>query len=206
VAILPDHLRTVAGLFPDRVALRVAAGASSFTEMTYVEWDGRSDAVARGLHEAGVERGDRVGLFVGNDSAALYQVAYFAVLKAGAVAVPINPRVARRELEHMISDSGASAVVAGPAELERARALPDRDSRLLVIGPGAIGSGERDWNGLVDGDPSPFQIEIGPDEIADILYTSGTTGLPKGVAATHRSALVSHPLMPIERPLTPSFR
>ena len=85
MAILPDHLRTVAGLFPDRVALRVAAGASSFTEMTYVEWDGRSDAVARGLHEAGVERGDRVGLFVGNDSAALYQVAYFAVLKAGAV-------------------------------------------------------------------------------------------------------------------------
>jgi acyl-CoA synthetase (AMP-forming)/AMP-acid ligase II len=207
VAILPDHLRTVAARYPDRVALRVADGtgtaaaASSFTEMTYAEWDGRSDAVARGLHEAGVARGDRVALFVGNDSAALYQVAYFAVLKAGAVAVPVNPRVARRELEHMMSDSGASAIVAGPGELERARALPARDSGLLVIGPGATGSGERDWSGLVDGDPSPFQIEIGPDEIADILYTSGTTGLPKGVAATHRSALVSHPLSPIERPI-----
>jgi len=208
VAILPDHLRTVAGRFPDRVALQVA-GDAGFEEMTYAEWDSRSDAGARGLHQAGVGPGDRVALFVGNDGGPLYQVGYFAVLKAGAVAVPINPRVARRELEHMVSDSGASAIVAGPAELDRARALPvspsssDRPSppagALLVIGPGADGPGELDWNGLVAGDSAPFQAEVGPDEIADILYTSGTTGLPKGVAATHRSALVSHPLMPIER-------
>ena len=145
VAILPDHLRTVAQRFGDRVALRVAVGPASnetvsndtvsndtvsnetvFSEMTYAEWDGRSNAVARGLAAAGVGRGDRVALFVGNDAAALYQVAYFAVLKAGAVAVPVNPRVARRELEHMVSDSGASAIVAGPGEIDRARALPPR--------------------------------------------------------------------------------
>jgi fatty-acyl-CoA synthase/long-chain acyl-CoA synthetase len=204
VAILPDHLRTVAARFPDRAALRVAAvdspsGETTFTVMTYADWDRRSNAVARGLVDAGVGRGDRVALFVGNDSAPVYQVAYFAVLKAGAVAVPINPRVARRELEHMISDSGATAIVAGPAELDRARALAPE---ILVIGPGATGPGERDWADLVDGDTAFFQTEVGPDEIADILYTSGTTGRPKGVAATHRSALVSHPLMPIEKPIS----
>jgi acyl-CoA synthetase (AMP-forming)/AMP-acid ligase II len=205
VAILPDHLRTVARLFPDRVALRVAgvaeSGETAFTDMTYAEWDGRSNAVARGLGRAGVGRGERVALFVGNDCAPVYQVAYFAVLKAGAVAVPINPRVARRELEHMIADSGATAVVAGPRELDRVRAL-EPPGPLLIIGPGASEPGELDWERLVDGDPGAFQTEVGPDEIADILYTSGTTGLPKGVAATHRSALVSHPLMPIEKPIS----
>jgi len=205
VAILPDHLRTVAQRFPDRPALRVADSTTGapFTEMSYGEWDGRSNAVARGLSAAGVRPGDRVALFVGNDGAALYQVGYFAVLKAGAVAVPINPRVARRELEHMVSDSGASAIVTGPGELERSRALPPTVSGapLLIIGPGADGPGEIDWADLVDGDISDFQADVGPDDIADILYTSGTTGLPKGVAATHRSALVSHPLMPIEKPI-----
>jgi len=224
VATLPDHLRTVAHLFPDRVALRVADGPSSgppasgrpsFNEMTYAEWDSRSDAVARGLYDAGVRRGDRVALFVGNDCAALYQIGYFAVLKAGAVAVPINPRVARRELEHMMADSGAAAAVAGPGELDRVRALArSSDSPLLIVGPGASEPGELNWDRLVDAAAvdaadddaanaadGGFQVEVGPDDIADILYTSGTTGLPKGVAATHRSALVSHPLMPIEKPI-----
>jgi len=208
VATLPDHLRTVAGRFSDRPALRVALGAGAepaFSQMTYAEWEARSNAVARGLVAAGVKRGDRVALFVGNDGAAIYQVAYFAVLKAGAVAVPINPRVARRELEHMVSDSGASVIVAGPGELDRARALPPLwpdGTRILVLGPGATGPGQYDWADLVDGDGSEFRSEVGPDDIADILYTSGTTGLPKGVAATHRSALVSHPLMPIEKPIS----
>jgi len=202
VSILPDHLRTVAERFPDRPALRVA-GDDDFSEMTYAEWDSRSNAVARALHQAGVGRGDRVALFVGNDCAALYQVGYFAVLKAGAVAVPVNPRVARRELEHMVSDSGASAIVAGPAELDRVRALPPPPAgALLVIGPGASEPRELDWDRLIGADASEFQVAVGPDDIADILYTSGTTGLPKGVAATHRSALVSHPLMPIDKPIS----
>src|ERR1019366_6581768 len=107
------------------------------------------------------------------------------------------------ELEHMVSDSGASAIGAGPAELARVRALPPPPAgALLVIGPGASEPGELDWDRLIGADASEFQVAVGPDDIADILYTSGTTGLPKGVAATHRSALVSHPLMPIDKPIS----
>jgi acyl-CoA synthetase (AMP-forming)/AMP-acid ligase II len=195
VDLLPSRLATVAQRFGDRVALHVADGES----MTYGQWDRRASAVARGLARAGVARGERVALLVANEAAPIYAAGYFAVLRAGAVAVPMNPRLARRELEHLIADSGATAIVAGPAEADRARALAARDGRdLLVIAPGARGGGELDWEDLASGDPAPFQVEVGPDDLADVLYTSGTTGRAKGVAATHRSAMVAHPLSPIE--------
>jgi acyl-CoA synthetase (AMP-forming)/AMP-acid ligase II len=198
VDLLVDYLRAVAGRFGDRVALRVAGGE----DMTYAAWDARSGALARGLHDAGVGVGDAVVLLVGNDSAPLYLVAYMAALKAGAVAVPVNPRVARRELEHMVRDSGAVAVVAGGPELARIRELPTA-ADLLIVAPGAgagagAGERERDLDALVAGDDHGFRVELDPGAIADILYTSGTTGLPKGVAATHRSATVSHPFTPLD--------
>ena len=192
--LLPTRLGVVAGQFGDRVALQMADGRT----MTYAEWDGRASAVARGLVAGGVARGDRVALVVNNEEAPLYQVAYFAVLRAGAVVVPVNPRLSRREVEHLVADSGARAIVAGSGQLERAREIPAR-ARALLVAPGACGPGEADWDDLAGGDRSPFQVEVGPGDLADILYTSGTTGLPKGVAATHRSAMVAHPLTPIER-------
>jgi len=194
VDLLPTRLGVVAGQFGDRVALQMADGRT----MTYAEWDGRASAVARGLVAGGVARGDRVALVVNNEEAPLYQVAYFAVLRAGAVVVPVNPRLSRREVEHLVADSGARAIVAGSGQLERAREIPAR-ARALLVAPGACGPGEADWDDLAGGDRSPFQVEVGPGDLADILYTSGTTGLPKGVAATHRSAMVAHPLTPIER-------
>jgi acyl-CoA synthetase (AMP-forming)/AMP-acid ligase II len=166
--------------------------------MTYRSWDDRASSVARRLVEAGVARGERVALLVANEDAPIYQVAYFAVLRAGGVAVPINPRMSRREVEHLVADSGARAIVAGASELDRVRELPGGVAGdLIIIGPGAHGAEELDWNEAISGDSSPFQVAVQPDDVADILYTSGTTGLPKGVAATHRSAMVAHPLTPI---------
>jgi acyl-CoA synthetase (AMP-forming)/AMP-acid ligase II len=198
----------VAQRFPDRVALRVsgaAAGAAAGAEdLTYGDWETRSSAVAQGLQSAGVNRGQAVVLLVANADAHVYLVAYMGVLKAGAVAVPVNPRVARRELEHMVADSGAVAIVAGAAELSRARALPSATDVLLVApgvsgAPLAAAARELDWDELVAHDADGFCAELDPEDVADILYTSGTTGLPRGVAATHASATVSHPFTPLDK-------
>ncbi len=148
-AILPDLLRLRAAEDPGAVALRVAGAG----ELTYSDWDARSNAAARGLLARGVQRGDRVGLVFGNDRWAEFAVAYLAVLKAGAVAVPLGSRFSGPELDRILDHAGVAAVV--------------RDEAEEVAG---------------DGDA---QVDVGPDDLAEILYTSGTTGLPKGVAVTH---------------------
>ena len=128
--------------------------------LTYGEWDARSNAAARGLVARGVRAGDRVGLLFGNDRLADYAVCYLAVHKAAAVAVPLGSRFADAELERLIAHAGATVLVDDAKELEA-------------------------------GQPAePFQVPVDPDALAEILYTSGTTGLPKGVAVSHANLMV----------------
>ncbi|MCU1449480.1 MAG: AMP-dependent synthetase and ligase [Acidimicrobiales bacterium] len=152
--------------FGDRVAIRVVDGA----ELTFAAWDARANAAARGLVAAGVERGDRVGLLMPTADAVEFGIGYVAAHRAGAAAVPINPRYARREVEHILADCDPRAVL----DAEGVRAIE------------AAGV-----------DTAAFQVEVGPDDIADIFYTSGTTGMPRGVVSTHRNAAF-HSLKPME--------
>ena len=185
---LCDLLARAATAYPERTALRVDGGAT----LTYGQWDGATNAVARGLLDSGVAPGERVLLLAANADADLYRIAYMATLRAGAVAVPVNPRVATRELVHIAGDSGAVAVVAGADQLDRASALGDG---LRVIGPGA----PVDWSALVRGDAAEFRPPVADDDLSDILYTSGTTGVPKGVEITHRSVAGRLFSAPLER-------
>ena len=153
--ILPDLLRERAGEDPDGVALRVG----DTDTLTYGEWEARSNAAARGLSVRG---GDRVGLVFPNDRWADYAVAYLAVLKAGAVAVPLGSRFSGPELDQVLAHAGAAV-------------------RVTEVPTG--------------GSTEPFQVPVEPDDLAEILYTSGTTGLPKGVAVTH-AGIISHDLPP----------
>ncbi|MDQ6725634.1 MAG: non-ribosomal peptide synthetase [Actinomycetota bacterium] len=159
--VVPDLLRARVAEAPDAVALRVGDAEA----LTYGGWDARSNSVARGLVEQGVRPGDRVGLLFGNDRWADYAVAYLAVHKAGAAAVPIGSRFSGAELGTVLSHAGVAAVVS-PAELRALQAGRSTD---------------------------PFQAPLAPDDLAEILYTSGTTGLPKGVACSHRN-LMAHDL------------
>ena len=113
--IVPDLLRARAGEDPDAVALRAGGGES----LTYGAWERRSNAVARGL---AVDPGDRVALVFGNDRWIDYAVAYVAVLKAGAVAVPTGARFAGPELDRVLDHAGARAVLSA---LDAAQAQPD---------------------------------------------------------------------------------
>lgn len=186
--LLRDLLPVAAAQTPERLALRVETAVGHGDELTYERWNQRSASLARCLVGAGVKSGDRVALLIGNDDGLLYRVAYFAVLKAAAVAVPINPRLARQEIEHLLTDSGAVAVVTGRSERDRVRSLRASAPELgVLVAPEAEGPGELDVEAAMATDQTPFIVDVDPDALSDILYTSGTTGRPKGVAVTHRS-------------------
>jgi acyl-CoA synthetase (AMP-forming)/AMP-acid ligase II len=147
--------------------------------LSYREWDRRADAVAGGMRAAGVEWGDRVVLLLTNGEACDFAVAYVACHRAGAAAVPVNPRYADRELAHVLADSGARLVVADD-QAARVRTVPVHSVATLAAGNGPASA-----------------VDIGADDLAEIFYTSGTTGLPRGVASTHANS-APHDMQPLD--------
>jgi acyl-CoA synthetase (AMP-forming)/AMP-acid ligase II/acyl carrier protein len=171
-ANVADLLRARVGEDPAAVALRLGDAGS----LTYGNWEARSNRAARGLVARGVRPGERVALVFGNDRWLDYAAGYLGVVKAGAVAVPLGSRFAGPELDRVLAHAGAVGVVrpAGPgaplAEPGRGTGGP------WVVEPAELEAGQ---------DDEPVQVPVGPEDLAEILYTSGTTGLPKGVACSH---------------------
>jgi acyl-CoA synthetase (AMP-forming)/AMP-acid ligase II len=161
--VIPDLLRERVAAEPNRIALLVDGGRP----MSYAEWDRRSNAAARGLTELGIAPGDRLGLFFENAEWTEYAVAYMAAVKAGAVAVPLSSRFTRDDLRSLLERCGAVGLVRGTHQ---------------VTGPGwttSLADLERGRSA------EPFQVRAAPEDVAEILYTSGTTGVPQGVACRH---------------------
>src|SRR5580704_14906591 len=105
--LMDDHLARMAQEFGDRTAFSVVdVGA-----MTFAEWDGAANALARRLLDEGLEPGGRVGIHLQPDHALRWLVSYSAAHRAGGVAVPMNPRLAPAEVAHVLAHSGATAVV-----------------------------------------------------------------------------------------------
>ena len=189
--LMDEHLARMAVEFGDKTAFDVVDVGS----MTFAEWDGAANAMARRLLDAGLEPGARVGIHLHPEYALRWLVSYSAAHRAGGVAVPMNPRLAPAEVAHVLSHSGASAVVAD-GELVASDLDAAGDSLRLLIDAGAEGSVTPPdtvapaapllgWPQAIGGDRSPFQAPRDSDDLADILYTSGTTGRPKGVAVRH---------------------
>jgi len=173
--LVPDLLREAASKQPQRVAVRV----DGCGEMTYAQWESRSNCLARALVERGIEPGDRVALSFTNFDGLSFLVGWFAIHKAGAVGVPTHPAAPPRELAHVLDHAQVKCVLGAGGCAERlAQVLPE--GARVIEGTDL----EAAWS---RGDDSAFQVPTDPDALADILYTSGTTGLPKGVACTHRN-------------------
>jgi acyl-CoA synthetase (AMP-forming)/AMP-acid ligase II len=167
----PELLAELAGAFPDGVAWRNAGDGS---KMTLGQWHHLSNRMAHGLADLGVAPGDRVGLLIGNDEPLDWLVSYMAIHKAGGVAVPLLARLGPAELARILTHAGATIVLCSE--------VPDAVGSAV---PTVIRTRTEPWDSLFSADDRDVKRRIAIDDVADIMYTSGTTGDPKGVLVRH---------------------
>jgi long-chain acyl-CoA synthetase len=170
---LASILTESAGRGPSGPAVRLGE-----VELTYAGLDDLSARVVTLLREWGLEPGDRVGVMLPNVPE--FPVAYYGVLRAGGIVVPMNVLLKRREIAFYLEDSGAKLLLAWHDFAEQARnGAADAGAELIEVEPVAFAE-------LLAGfEPTPELVDTDDRDTAVILYTSGTTGKPKGAELTH---------------------
>lgn len=153
-------------------------------ELTFREWDDRAERVAGAFHELGVRRGDRVGLLVMNSPELLECI--FGLARLGAIVVPLNWRLAPPELSYIANDAGLGTLVYGAEFAETVNAVRAElpASTYVAVGDGAP-SGDLGYEALLAGAPEAPPPVGADDDPLVIMFTSGTTGRPKGAVLTH---------------------
>jgi long-chain acyl-CoA synthetase len=172
-----------------------------FRDLTWEEYDARSRAGAAALVEAGVAPGDRVGLLAENSASWL--VADMAILGAAAVNVPPHAPLTARQVHYQLADAGVSWLFVSNRE-QLAKALQIRGQLpalrgIVVFDDTAARDGVRSWSAFLqrgrlalprlEAELEKRRAALGPEDLATIMYTSGTTGNPKGVMLTHGNLL-----------------
>ena len=209
---LHDVMRATAARLPNRRAITFKDRAISFGEFEQL-----SNRLANGLARLGIENGDRVGLYLPNCPE--YELAFYAISMLGAIACPMNPSYREREITYQLTDSGAKALVTHWSLwpiVDACRANAPALTRIVMSGGGATETcgAAIPYEEVIDASPEAPSTRVQPDQLLALPYSSGTTGLPKGVMLTHRilvanqaqyldsSGITAHDAYPLFLPLS----
>ena len=178
---IADYLEQHAAQTPDRIAIRFEGRS-----ITYGQLNRDANRLASSLRTAGIAAADRVALYLPNVPE--FAVAYYAAQKLGAIPVTINAILKTEEVRYMLDDSGAGVVVTMD---ELKRYVPDDCTALrlrVVVDPKAQAAGWVALTELLERGVDAFEsVQRRGDDVAALLYSSGTTGFPKGVALTQHN-------------------
>jgi len=184
---IPGRVAAAAEAFGDAVAMQ-AKGAAGYVRLSHREVAERAAAAARGLTALGLKPADRAILL--SENRPEWGVAYLAITAAGGTAVPLDPQLTDSEIANCARHAGAGLVITSGRFRQRLAALAGQGLPTTLVdldgGPGALSFAALTEQGA--GTPLP---EIPADLPASILYTSGTTGTPKGVVLTHGNFLAN---------------
>ncbi|RYG44624.1 MAG: amino acid adenylation domain-containing protein [Chitinophagaceae bacterium] len=185
IYLLPDIIKSSADRFPDHVAFRYESKSMTFEELLK-----RSNQLAFTLSELGVKRGDRVGVFL--DPSLDSPVAVYGIMCAGAVFVPMDPNAPPARNAYVINDCGIRQIITGKNQSRSLnKVLNENVSLEVVIGLNdALPVKTVSWEDIDRINTSQtVSVRMLEDDLAYIMYTSGTTGIPKGIMHSHRSGL-----------------
>ncbi len=178
-------------LNPDREAY---IDSHTGLRLTFEELNARTNRCANAFKDAGITKGERVGLLLMNS--AEFVEAYFALGKIGAVVVPLNWRLVADELEFILKDAGVTRLVFDDEFVDMVADLQSRGDKtdihqwLQVEGESDVAYFSTGYRAFRDAaSEAEPAIEAGEDDMLYIMYTSGTTGLPKGVVHTHGTSI-----------------
>ncbi|MEQ8248207.1 MAG: AMP-binding protein [Alphaproteobacteria bacterium] len=193
--LIPEHMALHARRHPNKTALVFHDDA-----LSWGEFDRRQNRVAQALAARGIGRGDKVGILADNSTDAV--CAYFGTLKAGAAVASLPTIVTADSLATMIADCAAKALIVSEGYLDRIdgiRTELDVDPAAFI----AIGAARAGWRSfdewLAEASDSAPAIRNEPDDDACLIYSSGTTGVPKGIVLTHHCRLNHAYLMSAEQ-------
>lgn len=168
---------------------------------TYQELDKLVNHFAHGLQQHGIEEGDKVVLYMPNVPE--FPIAYFAVQRIGAIIVPINAKMTLSEVEYVLGNSEASVFIAHELLF---KAVENLDVDLLLIKTGEPVKGWTAFNTVFVEEDAPIECKLSEAAESTILYTSGTTGKPKGVLFSYKNILTVAQMICIEMEIKPESR
>lgn len=185
IYLLPHIIAETAARFPEKNAFRCRGDCIDYGTMA-----ARVEALAHTLIDQGVRRGDRVGIYM--HKSVECAVAIYGIMRAGAAYVPLDPMAPLPRIRFILQNCAIRHLVAGNAQRNACAALAEDSPLECVIGPSGVeipSVRTLSWDDVASAPHVPPAVRLVEDDLAYIMYTSGSTGDPKGMMHTHKSGL-----------------